>query len=413
MGNIKKRATSPKSDGPTEAFTNSSDSTSKWRQQYRVHPAADVFPMMSDAELATLGADIKAHGLKHAILFYSEEPIDDRHACTSFLIDGRNRLEAMERVGLELDPHHDTQFLPRGGDPVALVISLNIHRRQLTKQQQADLIVAAIKAGEKLPQVEHVSKGGRGKKNPVKTKAIAAAKANGISESTIERALAKAEWTPEEIEARRQKFAEQAARRDERTREQREYKEEQKRERESNVAEALTILEALDLDTAVRLVDLLLRESVCASVSMALYDKQTERDDARSEVDDLLRDEAEQAVVGGYRAFFRDNFKMRLWELRPTKAAAVKDLEDFFADEWIEYTDGTRRRRPTDHGLYCVATEERFQAIANVQENGGSWCSVGPTEDEIFRAYDGPSTLPQDSRSEVPVDDLTPGEESP
>jgi hypothetical protein len=30
---------------------------------YQVHPAAEVFPMMSDDELAKLGEDIKANGL--------------------------------------------------------------------------------------------------------------------------------------------------------------------------------------------------------------------------------------------------------------------------------------------------------------------------------------------------------------
>jgi hypothetical protein len=34
-----------------------------WRDQYKVHPAADVFPMMSDQELAELGEDIGANGL--------------------------------------------------------------------------------------------------------------------------------------------------------------------------------------------------------------------------------------------------------------------------------------------------------------------------------------------------------------
>jgi hypothetical protein len=128
-----------------------------WRDQYRVHPAADVFPMMSDEELDALGEDIKANGLKVPIAF---------HIGTGnkrVLIDGRNRLEAMERFGL--GPHVWEKTEGSYDDPVAHIIGLNIRRRHLTKAQQAELIVAAIKAGEKLDQAEPVSKGGRGKKS--------------------------------------------------------------------------------------------------------------------------------------------------------------------------------------------------------------------------------------------------------
>jgi ParB-like chromosome segregation protein Spo0J len=34
----------------------------------KVHPAANLFPMMTDEELANLAADIKANGLIHAIV---------------------------------------------------------------------------------------------------------------------------------------------------------------------------------------------------------------------------------------------------------------------------------------------------------------------------------------------------------
>ncbi len=37
---------------------------SKWRSRYKVHPAADVFSMMSDDELAKLGENIRAYYLK-------------------------------------------------------------------------------------------------------------------------------------------------------------------------------------------------------------------------------------------------------------------------------------------------------------------------------------------------------------
>jgi ParB-like chromosome segregation protein Spo0J len=61
-----------------------------WRNKYRVHPTADVLPMMSDEELAELGEDIKSNGLKEPITFDRE----------GVLLDGRNRLEAMERAGI-------------------------------------------------------------------------------------------------------------------------------------------------------------------------------------------------------------------------------------------------------------------------------------------------------------------------
>ena len=52
-----------------------------------------------------------------------------------FLIDGRNRLEAMERVGLGLDlvrGKERRKFID--GDPVAAIMSFNVHRRHLSPQ---------------------------------------------------------------------------------------------------------------------------------------------------------------------------------------------------------------------------------------------------------------------------------------
>ena len=81
---------------------------SKWRDLYKVHPAADVFPMMSDEELAELGEDIKKRGLQQPICLFvppgttinPSAPVID--GC--ILIDGRNRLEAMERAGIDAVP---------------------------------------------------------------------------------------------------------------------------------------------------------------------------------------------------------------------------------------------------------------------------------------------------------------------
>src|SRR4051794_25878741 len=65
-----------------------------WRELIKVHPAADLFPMMSDAELAELAADIKKNGVRVPIELYYEA---DAAGC--WVLDGRNRLDAMELAG--------------------------------------------------------------------------------------------------------------------------------------------------------------------------------------------------------------------------------------------------------------------------------------------------------------------------
>jgi hypothetical protein len=155
-----------------------------WRKTYKkVHPFTDKFDMMSAEELYALGADIKANGLREPITVDGDRT----------LLDGRNRLAAMELAGVEKTGgwwHEDVH----DGDPIAFIISKNILRRHLTKQDQADLIVAAHRAtpvsrqdGGKLAEGRPV--------NQVKAAAVASAKAlpNPISERTVERAIAKAE----------------------------------------------------------------------------------------------------------------------------------------------------------------------------------------------------------------------------
>lgn len=90
------------------------------------HPAADLFPMMADDDLQALADDIREHGLRQPIVRDSD----------GLIVDGRNRLLACELAGVE--PEFATC---NGADPVALVVSLNVKRRNLTKQQRA--VIAA------------------------------------------------------------------------------------------------------------------------------------------------------------------------------------------------------------------------------------------------------------------------------
>lgn len=94
----------------------------------RVHPVADLFPMMSDEELDDLASDIKANGLVHPIVVDTD----------GVLIDGRNRLEACRRAGIEAE-----WTIYQGDDPVAFILSNNVMRRQLTKGQTAMAVAQA------------------------------------------------------------------------------------------------------------------------------------------------------------------------------------------------------------------------------------------------------------------------------
>ena len=132
-----------------------------WREVFKVHPAADVFPMLGDAELTDLAADITSNGLQEPVVMWSP---DDN---AEWLIDGRNRLAAMELAGVELQPWWRKTICVK--DPTAVIISLNIRRRHLGAAERAHLVTAALEAGKKFQNgqtVEYstVSKGGRGHK---------------------------------------------------------------------------------------------------------------------------------------------------------------------------------------------------------------------------------------------------------
>jgi len=87
-----------------------------------VHPTADLFPLMSSDELDEMAEDIAEHGLIEPIVLDAD----------GTLIDGRNRLEACKRAGVE------PSFTPLNGrDAVAFILSRNVQRRMLTAGQRA------------------------------------------------------------------------------------------------------------------------------------------------------------------------------------------------------------------------------------------------------------------------------------
>lgn len=103
------------------------------------HPVAEIFPMMAEADLASLAADIAAHGLREAIWRHRDGRI----------IDGRNRYLACRQA--KMPP----VFRVYEGADAALidfVVSLNVERRHMSESQRA--IVAARIANLKIGRQE-------------------------------------------------------------------------------------------------------------------------------------------------------------------------------------------------------------------------------------------------------------------
>jgi ParB-like chromosome segregation protein Spo0J len=96
----------------------------------KVHPAADLFPLMDTAELKELAADIKKNGLIAGI-------VRDKDGV---ILDGRNRLEACRMAGVE------PRFVQyNDNDPVGFIVAANIHRRHLTSKQKSELVKKLLK----------------------------------------------------------------------------------------------------------------------------------------------------------------------------------------------------------------------------------------------------------------------------
>jgi hypothetical protein len=132
-----------------------------WRDVLPVHPAADLFPLMSADEVRALGENIKTNDLQVPIVLWAETK-----GAKPQLLDGRNRLDAMEAVGLEvlrldkgnrLEVRHKLLFGSGGGfsaldgtkltvDPFDFVLAANIHRRHLSSEQKRDLTAKVLKA---------------------------------------------------------------------------------------------------------------------------------------------------------------------------------------------------------------------------------------------------------------------------
>jgi hypothetical protein len=135
--------------------TNDDAATSKsWRDVLPVHPAADLFPLMSETELKELAEDIRKNGMQVPVVMWMD-PLSGEQ----YLLDGRNRLDAAEMLGTQFvtaDGRLDRNARASKGvlvewrtlsgytDPCAFVISANIKRRHLTAEQRQELLIRLI-----------------------------------------------------------------------------------------------------------------------------------------------------------------------------------------------------------------------------------------------------------------------------
>jgi ParB-like chromosome segregation protein Spo0J len=133
-------------NNPTTAPTQAADAheveiKKSWRDTIKIHPAANLFPMMSDEELDALAADIKKMGRLTSQIIYCRDKKG-----RGLLLDGRNRLEAAERAGYKIQGWEESSIDAEKTDPYAFVVSTNIMRRHLTDEARRELIAKLLEA---------------------------------------------------------------------------------------------------------------------------------------------------------------------------------------------------------------------------------------------------------------------------
>ena len=100
-----------------------------------VHPAAALFPLLPDAELAELADDIRRRGLTHPVWLWNDP--DGK----TWLLDGRNRVRASALASVRAETR---VFNGDELEAVEFAISENVRRRHLTTGQKAAVAYEAL-----------------------------------------------------------------------------------------------------------------------------------------------------------------------------------------------------------------------------------------------------------------------------
>lgn len=170
---------------------------------HEVHEAAEVFPTMEGSEFDALVTDIREHGLMEPIALLQGK-----------ILDGRNRLAACEKAGVE--PTYQEINL-NGISPIEYVISKNVHRRHLSPAQRASLALLLIpqlseEAKERMAKGGEISKRGQPGKASLETSdpingpgktSTKAAEILSVGVSAVETAISISKRDPKVIERMR------------------------------------------------------------------------------------------------------------------------------------------------------------------------------------------------------------------
>jgi hypothetical protein len=122
------------------------DRPKSWRDCLAIHPACNLFELISAEELRDLIANIAKHGLRDKIDIYFKDG-------KCLLVDGRNRLDALASLGKKIlddngEPLKDIcnvrQFLD-DAEVINFIISTNVIRRHLTLTQKRNAIGKLLK----------------------------------------------------------------------------------------------------------------------------------------------------------------------------------------------------------------------------------------------------------------------------
>jgi len=109
------------------------------KMDYKVHPLANLLPMLNQEELQSLANDIKVRGQRFGIVRWH-----------GMIIDGRNRLSACAIAGIPPKIIDKDDALPDEKSVMEFIMSANLERRHLSASERAIIANEMMKMQEEM-----------------------------------------------------------------------------------------------------------------------------------------------------------------------------------------------------------------------------------------------------------------------